>query len=148
MCGTPGFPPGASWGERRRRCLGLTSPCRSAGCPIPDVLEVSLERFAPVFDACREAGTTFNLECHPGERAMGDLESAGEGTPQAAMGKAWLSIVESLKISSKGVDLIAEVKINMKDIEKALPMLGMILMPMMMRAGAGGGGGDFDDGGF
>ncbi len=52
------------------------------GCPIPDVLDVSLEllleRFAPVFDACREAGTTFDLECHPGERAMGDIESAGD----------------------------------------------------------------------
>ncbi len=52
------------------------------GCPIPEVLDVSLEllleRFAPVFDACREAGTTFDLECHPGERAMGDIESAGD----------------------------------------------------------------------
>jgi sugar phosphate isomerase/epimerase len=52
------------------------------GCPIPEVLDVSLEllveRFAPVFDACRSYGVTFDLECHPGERAMGDLESAGD----------------------------------------------------------------------
>jgi hypothetical protein len=41
-------------------------------------LELLLERFATVFDAYREAGTTFDLECHPGERAMGDLESAGD----------------------------------------------------------------------
>jgi sugar phosphate isomerase/epimerase len=57
-------------------------PREIGGCPIPDVLDVSLEllleRFAPVFDACRDAGTTFDLECHPGERAMGDLESAGD----------------------------------------------------------------------
>jgi len=57
-------------------------PRSIGGCPIPEVLEVSLEllveRFAPVFDACRAAGVTFDLECHPGERAMGDLESAGD----------------------------------------------------------------------
>jgi sugar phosphate isomerase/epimerase len=57
-------------------------PREIGGCPIPDVLDASLEllleRFAPVFDACRAAGTTFDLECHPGERAMGDIESAGD----------------------------------------------------------------------
>lgn len=57
-------------------------PKSIGGCPIPEVLDVSLEllaeRFAPVFDACRAAGVTFDLECHPGERAMGDLESAGD----------------------------------------------------------------------
>jgi len=31
-----------------------------------------------VFDACRKYGVTFDLECHPGERAMGDIESAGD----------------------------------------------------------------------
>ena len=39
-------------------------------------LELIAERFAPFLDACRENGTTFDLECHPSERAMGDLESA------------------------------------------------------------------------
>jgi sugar phosphate isomerase/epimerase len=49
---------------------------------IPDVREVSLEllveRFAPVLDACKHYGIPFGLECHPSERAMGDLESAGD----------------------------------------------------------------------
>jgi sugar phosphate isomerase/epimerase len=57
-------------------------PKSIAGHPIPEVLDVSLEllveRFAPVFDVCREYGVTFDLECHPSERAMGDQESAGE----------------------------------------------------------------------
>jgi sugar phosphate isomerase/epimerase len=57
-------------------------PKAIGGCPIPEVLDVSLEllaeRFAPVFDACRSYSVTFDLECHPGERAMGDLESAGD----------------------------------------------------------------------
>ncbi|MBY0587432.1 sugar phosphate isomerase/epimerase [bacterium] len=57
-------------------------PKSIAGHPIPEVLDVSLEllveRFAPVFDACRRYGVTFDLECHPSERAMGDQESAGE----------------------------------------------------------------------
>lgn len=57
-------------------------PKSIGGCPIPEVLDVSLEllveRFAPVFDACRKYGVTFDLECHPSERAMGDIESAGD----------------------------------------------------------------------
>src|SRR4051794_4731050 len=57
-------------------------PSSLGGFDIPDVLQVSLEllveRFKPVFDACKKAGVTFDLECHPGERAMGDLESAGD----------------------------------------------------------------------
>lgn len=57
-------------------------PREIGGYEIPDVLEVSLEllveRFAPALDACRKYGTTFDLECHPSERAMGDLESAGQ----------------------------------------------------------------------
>jgi sugar phosphate isomerase/epimerase len=57
-------------------------PGEIAGHKIPDVREVSLEllaeRFAPVFDACKKYGTTFDLECHPSERAMGDIESAGD----------------------------------------------------------------------
>jgi len=50
------------------------------GFPIPDARDVSLEllveRFGPVLDLCKEYGVTFDLECHPTERAMGDLESA------------------------------------------------------------------------
>jgi sugar phosphate isomerase/epimerase len=52
------------------------------GHKIPDVRQVSLEllaeRFGPVWDACKKYGTTFDLECHPSERAMGDLESAAD----------------------------------------------------------------------
>jgi sugar phosphate isomerase/epimerase len=50
------------------------------GFQIPDAREISLqllvERFSPVFDLCKKYGVTFDLECHPSERAMGDLESA------------------------------------------------------------------------
>jgi sugar phosphate isomerase/epimerase len=57
-------------------------PRSLGGYPIPDVFQTSLdllvERFAPVFQACLRYGTTFDLECHPSERAMGDLASAGE----------------------------------------------------------------------
>ena len=57
-------------------------PKSLGGHPIPDVYEVSLEllveRFAPVFQACLKYGTTYDLECHPSERAMGDISSAGE----------------------------------------------------------------------
>jgi sugar phosphate isomerase/epimerase len=52
------------------------------GHPIPDVRDVSLqllvERFGPVWDECKKYGVTFDLECHPSERAMGDLESAND----------------------------------------------------------------------
>jgi sugar phosphate isomerase/epimerase len=55
-------------------------PSSIAGHAIPDVRQVSLEllaeRFAPVWDACKRYGVTFDLECHPSERAMGDIESA------------------------------------------------------------------------
>ncbi len=57
-------------------------PNSLGGHPIPDVYKVSLEllveRFGPVFQACLKYGTTFDLECHPSERAMGDVTSAGE----------------------------------------------------------------------
>lgn len=57
-------------------------PRSLGGYDIPDVMQVSLEllveRFAPVFQACLEHGTTFDLECHPSERAMGDLASAAD----------------------------------------------------------------------
>ena len=52
------------------------------GYAIPDVRQVSLEllaeRFGPVWDLCKQVGVTYDLECHPSERAMGDLESAGD----------------------------------------------------------------------
>lgn len=55
-------------------------PKSLGGHAIPDVMQVSLEllveRFAPVFQACLDYGTSFNLECHPSERAMGDIASA------------------------------------------------------------------------
>ncbi len=57
-------------------------PGEIAGHKIPDVRDVSLEllveRFAPVLDLCKQYGVTFDLECHPSERAMGDLESASD----------------------------------------------------------------------
>src|SRR5262249_38493035 len=49
-------------------------------------LELLAERFKPVFDACKKYGVTFDLECHPSERAMGDIESATDYL--AAMDKA------------------------------------------------------------
>ena len=52
------------------------------GYPIADVLQVSLEllleRFGPVLDLCKHYGVTYDLECHPSERAMGDIESASD----------------------------------------------------------------------
>jgi len=57
-------------------------PKSLGGHAIPDVYQTSLEllveRFAPVFQACLDYGTTYDLECHPSERAMGDIASAGE----------------------------------------------------------------------
>ncbi|HEX3871578.1 MAG TPA: sugar phosphate isomerase/epimerase [Pirellulales bacterium] len=65
-------------------------PKSLGGHAIPDVFKVSLdllaERFAPVFQACLQYGTTYDLECHPSERAMGDIASAGDYL--AAMDKA------------------------------------------------------------
>lgn len=65
-------------------------PSNLDGFQIPDARDVSLqllvERFAPVFDLCKKYGVTFDLECHPSERAMGDLESANDYL--AAMDKA------------------------------------------------------------
>jgi sugar phosphate isomerase/epimerase len=57
-------------------------PAEIAGHKIADAREVSLdllvERFKPVWDLCKQYGVTFDLECHPSERAMGDLESASD----------------------------------------------------------------------
>ncbi len=55
-------------------------PKSLGGHAIPDVYQASydllVERFSPVFQACLQYGTTFDLECHPSERAMGDISSA------------------------------------------------------------------------
>lgn len=57
-------------------------PGKLEGHDIPDVRQVSLEllleRFGPFLDVCKKLGVTFDLECHPTERAMGDIESAAE----------------------------------------------------------------------
>jgi sugar phosphate isomerase/epimerase len=57
-------------------------PTSIAGHKIPDARQVSLEllaeRFKPVWDACKKYGVTYDLECHPSERAMGDIESASD----------------------------------------------------------------------
>lgn len=57
-------------------------PKSIGGHAIADAIEVSLEliaeRFKPFLDLCKQLGITFDLECHPSERAMGDLESAGD----------------------------------------------------------------------
>jgi sugar phosphate isomerase/epimerase len=41
-------------------------------------LELIVERFGPFWDECKKQGVTFDLECHPSERAMGDIESASD----------------------------------------------------------------------
>jgi sugar phosphate isomerase/epimerase len=57
-------------------------PDKIGGHDIADPRQVSLEllveRFGPIWDACKKYGVTFDLECHPSERAMGDLESASD----------------------------------------------------------------------
>jgi sugar phosphate isomerase/epimerase len=57
-------------------------PGEIAGHKIPDVRQVSLEllveRFGSFWKLCKEYGVTFDLECHPSERAMGDIESASD----------------------------------------------------------------------
>ena len=57
-------------------------PGNIGGFAIPDAREVSLEliveRFRPVWDLCKQYSVTFDLECHPSERAMGDIESASD----------------------------------------------------------------------
>jgi sugar phosphate isomerase/epimerase len=73
---------------------------------IPDVREVSLEllaeRFGPVFDACKKYGVTYDLECHPSERAMGDIESAGDYLK--AMDKAGYSSVVGFNLDGSHME--------------------------------------------
>ncbi|HVR74750.1 MAG TPA: sugar phosphate isomerase/epimerase [Planctomycetota bacterium] len=93
-------------------------PTAIGGHAIRDVREVSLEllaeRFGPFFEACRKYGTRFGLECHPTERAMGDLELAGDFL--RAMEKAGFSGVAGFNFDAShmewqnvsGVDFIRE----------------------------------------
>ncbi|MCI0379967.1 MAG: TIM barrel protein, partial [Gemmataceae bacterium] len=57
-------------------------PSSLEGHAIADARQVSLEllveRFGPFLDVCKKLGVTFDLECHPSERAMGDIESASD----------------------------------------------------------------------
>jgi sugar phosphate isomerase/epimerase len=73
---------------------------------IPDVREVSLqllvERFGPVFDACKKYGVTFDLECHPSERAMGDIESATDYL--AALDKAGYASVTGFNLDGSHME--------------------------------------------
>lgn len=77
----PGFvgSPAGCWGHF---FLFPPLPTSLAGHSIPDVRQVSLEllaeRFGPVWEACKKYGVTYDLECHPSERAMGDIESASD----------------------------------------------------------------------
>jgi sugar phosphate isomerase/epimerase len=81
-------------------------PGEIGGHKIPDVRDVSLEllaeRFGPVFDACKKYGVTFDLECHPSERAMGDLESAGDYL--AAMDKAGYASVVGFNLDGSHME--------------------------------------------
>ncbi len=81
-------------------------PKAIGGHPIPEVLDVSLEllveRFGPVLDACKKYGVTFDLECHPSERAMGDLESAGDYLK--AMDKAGYSSVVGFNLDGSHME--------------------------------------------
>jgi sugar phosphate isomerase/epimerase len=57
-------------------------PGEMDGHKLEDVRDVSLqllvERFGPIWNECKKYGVTYDLECHPSERAMGDLESASD----------------------------------------------------------------------
>jgi hypothetical protein len=77
----PGFvgSPAHCWGSF---FLFPPLPTKLEGHDIPDVRQVSLEllveRFGPFLDVCKKLGVTFDLECHPGERAMGDLDCCSD----------------------------------------------------------------------
>jgi sugar phosphate isomerase/epimerase len=76
------------------------------GHKIPDARDVSLEllveRFGPVLDACKKYGVTFDLECHPSERAMGDLESAHDYL--AALDRAGYSSVAGFNLDGSHLE--------------------------------------------
>jgi sugar phosphate isomerase/epimerase len=81
-------------------------PDKFEGHSIPDVRKVSLEllteRFEPLFKLCRQYGITFDLECHPSERAMGDIESAHDYL--AAMDKAGFADVVGFNLDGSHME--------------------------------------------
>lgn len=81
-------------------------PDSIGGHKIPDVRDVSLEllveRFGPVLDACKKYGVTFDLECHPSERAMGDIESASDYL--AALDKAGYADVAGFNLDGSHME--------------------------------------------
>jgi len=81
-------------------------PSEIGGFAIRDVREVSfeliVERFGPVFEACQKYGTKFGLECHPTERAMGDIESAGDYLE--AMAKAGFGDVAGINFDASHME--------------------------------------------
>jgi sugar phosphate isomerase/epimerase len=81
-------------------------PGKIEGHTIPDARDVSLEllveRFGPVLDACKKYGVTFDLECHPSERAMGDLESAHDYL--AAMDKGGYASVTGFNLDGSHME--------------------------------------------
>jgi sugar phosphate isomerase/epimerase len=81
-------------------------PGAIGGHAIPDVREVSLEllveRLGPVLDACKKYGVTYDLECHPSERAMGDLESAHDYL--AALDRAGYSAVAGFNLDGSHME--------------------------------------------
>jgi sugar phosphate isomerase/epimerase len=81
-------------------------PSSIGGHAIPDVRQLSLEllveRFRPVFDACKKYGVTFDLECHPSERAMGDIESATDYL--AALDKAGYADVTGFNLDGSHME--------------------------------------------
>jgi sugar phosphate isomerase/epimerase len=81
-------------------------PSDIGGHAIPDVRDVSLEllveRFGAILDACKKYGVTFDLECHPSERAMGDLESANDYLK--TMDKAGYGIVAGFNLDGSHME--------------------------------------------
>src|ERR1043166_6455717 len=64
--------------RRRRRLQPRRQPHGMARRVRQVSLELLAERFGPFLKLCKEKGVTFDLECHPSERAMGDIESASD----------------------------------------------------------------------
>lgn len=81
-------------------------PSAIAGHKIEDARQVSLEllaeRFKPVFEICKKYGITYDLECHPSERAMGDIESASDYL--AAMDKAGFADVVGFNLDGSHME--------------------------------------------
>lgn len=98
-------------------------PAEIAGYEIPDVPKLSMEllvqRFRPVFEACKKYGVRFGLECHPSERAMGDIASAREflAAVKAAGFGGYVGInFDASHLVWQGVDPIAFIREFAEDI--------------------------------